>query len=93
MEIQDQQERILWSVSTGNVNPLHKASLKAAGYMCMQEGFVAVSYEYPHGTLWLYDTENSAKTARNQARLHGIRCGSNICRFRWDGGDTLIQDF
>lgn len=84
--------RYLWSVATGDVNPLFKKSRKAAEYMRDQPGFVAIHPASPRGILWLYDSENNAKGARNMARTKGIKCGNNICRFKWDGGNMLIFD-
>lgn len=86
-------KQYLWSVATGNVNPLLKASREAVKYIQTLEGFVAV-HPTPNweGTLWLFDSENNAKGARNLLRAKGVKCGNNICRFSWDGGSVLVFD-
>ena len=86
-------ERYLWSVATGNVNPLMKRSREAVKYIQSLDGFVAVhpTPDY-QGTLWLFDSENNAKGARNLLKAKGVECGKNICRFKWDGGTVLIFD-
>lgn len=84
--------KYLWSVATGNVNPFWKKSRSAAKFLQEQPGFVAVHPADGRGILWLYDSENNAKGARNMARTKGIVCGRNICRFKWDGGSTIIFD-
>ena len=86
-------DRYLWSVATGNVNPIMKRSREAVKYIQTLDGFVAV-HPTPdgRGTLWLFDSENNAKGARNLLRAKGVKCGSNICRFRWDGGAEMIFD-
>ena len=72
----------LYSVATGRLNPLLKASRTAVEYMSNLQGFVGVYADPEHGYLiWLFDTENHAKVARNLAESHGIQCGTNICRF------------
>ena len=83
----------LWSVATGNVNPLMRKSREVAKYIGSLEGFKAV-HPTPEnrGTLWLFDSENHAKAARNLMRSKGIQCGNNICRFKWDGGMVLEFD-
>lgn len=85
-------EKYLYSVATGMVNPFLKRSRRAAEFMAKQEGFVAVHPAGEMGMLWLFDSLNNAKGARNLARAEGITCGKNICRFRWDGGDNLVLD-
>ena len=82
--------KYVWSVATGAVNPFLKKSREAVKFLSQREGFVAV-HPNGNGTLWLYDSQNAAKSARNTAEAKGIKCGRNICRFRWEG-DTLIFD-
>ena len=86
-------KQYLWSVATGNVNPFMKKSREAVKYIQTLEGFVAV-HPTPEnrGTLWMFDSENNAKGARNLMRSKGIQCGNNICRFSWDGGSEMIFD-
>ena len=83
----------LWSVATGKINLFKRKSREAVNYMTKQQGFTAMHIT-PDGqnTLFLYDSENNAKGARNMARTRGIECGTNICRFKWDGGDMLEFD-
>lgn len=85
--------RYVWSVATGYVNPLIKRSRQAVKFLSEQPGFIGV-HPTPDGraTLWFYDTENNAKGARNMARTKGIECGKNICRFRWGDGMELVFD-
>ena len=81
----------LWSVATGNVNPFMKRSREVVKYISGLEGFKAV-HPNSKGTLWLFDSENHAKAARNLLRMKGVQCGNNICRFRWDGAKELVFD-
>lgn len=81
-------KKYVWTVATGNVDPLKKASRKAVELVKGLEGFVAVHSHYPHGTLWLFDSLNNAKGARNQMEAKGIQCGTNICR-GWINGSIL----
>ena len=82
-----------WSVATGKVSPFSKASRKAVEFMSKQEGFKGAKGVDNHGMLWFYDTENNAKGARNMARLKGIKCGNNICRFKvMDDGALEMDD-
>ena len=85
--------KYLWSVATGNVNPLYKASREAVKYVQTLDGFRAV-YPTPNrvGTLWLFDSENNAKGARNLMKSKGIKCGENICRFRQDDNGKFVFD-
>ena len=85
--------KYLWSVATGNIDIFKRASRKAVKYIMALEGFVAVHPTPNHeGTLWMFDSENNAKGARNMMRSKGIQCGTNICRFKWDGGSEMIFD-
>ena len=83
--------RELWSVATGGVNPWKKKSRQAAEFMAKQDGFVAVHPADIYHTLWLYDTENHAKSARNMANSKGIQCGDHICRFEWDEENNVAN--
>lgn len=67
-----------YTVATGNVNPLLKRSREAVKYIKTLEGFVGV-HPTPYGTLWIFDTKNNAKGARNLMEYNGIQCGTNIC--------------
>ena len=70
---------------------MSKRSKEAAEFMTKQDGFVAMSTVIGN-TLFLYDSENNAKGARNMARTKGIVCGNNICRFRIDGESVITFD-
>ena len=74
--------------ATGMVNPFIKASREASEFITSQTGFVAVHPHAPHGVLWVFDSLNNAKSARNMAESKGILCGRNIMLGRIDG-DTL----
>jgi len=56
------------------------------------DGFTAIHLIIPSGILWLYDSLNNAKAAKNIARMQGICCGKNIARFIWDEKDNLEVD-
>ena len=71
-------ERKLWTVATGVVNPLVKESRQAVKFISKLHGFVGV-HPVDGYTVWLFDTENNAKIARNKMRNKGIECGTNIC--------------
>lgn len=81
-----------WAIATGNVNILMKRSRQAAKFMKEQEGFIG-AHIVPdgRGTLWFYDTENHAKSARNLGRAEGIKFGTNICR--WIVGEDGVPEF
>lgn len=72
-------ERKVYTVATGNVNPFMKASRKAMEFMRDQEGMLGIYHGGERGLLWLFDTKNNAKIARNKAKAEGIVCGKNIC--------------
>lgn len=88
-----ENERCLWSVATGGVDPFMEESRQAADYITKLEGFVAAHLAAVDKTLWLFDSKGHAQEAKKKMTKKGIICGTNICRFRWDGGDTLIPDF
>jgi len=86
-----QEGEEMYSVATGVVNNLRKASREAVKVMCTQEGFVATHNVSGYGTLWFYDSENNAKGARNVARSFGIQCGDNICKFVFENGVLVCK--
>lgn len=88
---QGAEGEVLYSVATGVVNNLKKASREAVKVMCMQEGFKASHIVNGVGTLWFYDSENNAKGARNVARSFGIQCGDNICKFVFENGVLVCK--
>lgn len=67
-----------WGVGTGRVSLLHKASREASKYLSEQNGFVGAHILQDGRMLWLYDTENNAKRAKNNAESKGIVCGKHI---------------
>lgn len=70
----------LFSVATGNFNPLKEASRKALDKIATEDKeIVAVYPTYPGGTLLFYETENEAKRARNRLVAWGFPVGNNIC--------------
>ena len=81
----------VWTVATGEVNPWKKKSREAVDYIKTLEGLVAVHPAHGHGTLWLFDSENNAKGAKNLMEHNGIKTGRNICKARIEGG-TLVLD-
>ena len=70
-----------WAIGTGRVSMMRKASRDAAKYITEQDGFVGVHIVPDGRTLWLFDSENSAKVARNNAEAMGIKCGTHIGEF------------
>lgn len=69
----------VYAVGTGNVDPLKRKSRQAVKYCSKLNGLVGVHPHYPDGTLWLFDTENNAKIAKNKMESRGILTGRNIC--------------
>lgn len=78
MESRSMSERKLWTVATGEVDPFKKASRDAVKFISTLHGFVGV-HPLDGYTIWLFDTENNAKIARNKMQGKGIVCGTNIC--------------
>lgn len=70
----------LWGVVTGGVRPWIKESAEAARFISKQEGFVAV-HPMDDKTIWMFDSLNHAKTARNNIEAQGARCGTYISHF------------
>ena len=71
-------ERKCWAIGTGRTSLFLKASRDAAKHMAEQNGFVGVHIVPDGRQLWLYDSENNAKMARNKAEAIGIQCGKQI---------------
>ena len=67
-----------YTVATGHVDPTKRASRKAVKYVSKLKGLFGV-HPCEHGTLWLFESENSAKVARNMMNSKGILTGKNIC--------------
>ena len=89
-EFKGKEGQKVYSVATGHINVLRKASRAACKIMDSQEGFLAI-HPCDRGTLWFYDSLNAAKGARNVARAHGIQCGDNICEFEFKNGSFVLQ--
>lgn len=98
MDRKDKKElpHYMWSVVTGRISLLNKASRQAVAFMTKCEGFCAIQMPDEWHTIFLYDSLNNAKGARNRAEANGIKCGKNICRFRWEpnesGGMIVFDD-
>lgn len=82
-------DKHVWTVSTGNIDPMMKESVEAIRFITCLNGFVAVHPHYPDGTLWLFDSKANAKRARKRMQTQGIVVGRNIGRGRIEG-DTLV---
>lgn len=67
-----------YGIGTGAVNPLYKKSRDAVDFIKGLEGFKGV-HTIPDGrNLWIFDTLNHAKVARNMMESKGIICGKEI---------------
>lgn len=64
----------IYCFGTGKINPLIKASRQAFKYISKQKGFLGAYPFGGRGTLWVFDTENNAKIAKNKAEAKGIVC-------------------
>ena len=73
-----------YSVATGNFDIKKKASREAVKYAGTLEGLVCAIDCYPRGLLWIFDTLNNAKGARNLMNSKGIVTGNNICEVTYD---------
>lgn len=83
----------LYSVATGRILIWKKASRDAVRFIQKQKGFVAIApVDYYGGTLWLFDSLNNAKRARNMMKLKGIGTGDNICRFTYEDGKLVFDE-
>lgn len=83
----------MYSVATGRILIWKKASRDAVRFIQKQKGFVAIApVDYYGGTLWLFDSLNNAKQARNMMKLKGIGTGDNICRFTYEDGKLVFDE-
>lgn len=82
----------LYSISTGKVVIWKKASREASKFISSQPGFKASHVTSYGGTLWLFDSLNNAKSARNMMKLCGIQVGYNICRFTYENGALIFDE-
>lgn len=79
--------RRVYSVAIGNLLPV--VSDNAVKMIKKLEGFVALTPQYPHGTLLYFGTLADARRGRNILAGKGIVCGVNICTF--DLSDDMQQ--
>ena len=97
----------LYSVATGRILIWEKASRDAVRFIQKQKGFVAIApvdyygergfvaiapVDYYGGMLWLFDSLNNAKRARNMMKLKGIGTGNNICRFTYENKQLVFDE-
>lgn len=77
----NEDEIEVWTVSIPVITflPIFKKFRKDTKYIATLEGFIGFHEIFPQGTLCLFESENTAKGARNLMRLHDIKVGSNIC--------------
>ena len=82
-------KQIVYTITTGNINPFMSRSRAVVDFIKQQEGFIGVHPHYPDGTLWVFDTLNNAKIARNRIKGQGGIAGKNIMEAELIN-DTLI---
>lgn len=70
----------LYSIATGMIDITRSSSRAAAEFIKSCEGFVAVHIT-TRGILWLFDSLNNAKIARNKCEGEGMTVGKNIALF------------
>lgn len=79
----------LYSIATGMIDITRSSSRAAAEYITSCEGFIAVHIT-TRGILWLFDSLNNAKIARNRCEGEGITVGKNIALFTADEKGQLF---
>ena len=79
----------LYSIATGRIDITRSSSWAAVEYIKNCEGFVAVHIT-TKGTLWLFDSLNNAKIARNKCEGKGMTVGKNIALFTADEKGQLF---
>ena len=79
----------LYSIATGMIDITRSSSRAAAEYITSCEGFVAVHIT-TKGVLWLFDSLNNAKIARNKCEGEGMTVGKNIALFTVDEKGQLF---
>ena len=67
-----------YCIGTGSVDPFKNASREAAEFIKSQEGFLGVHIIPDKRILWVFDTLNNAKRAKNNIESKGIHCGKGI---------------
>lgn len=83
----------LYSVATGNIEPLNTASTEAVRFIKGLPGMVGVYPESERGMLWMFDSLGHAESAKEKMTEKGIVTGKNICKFkmRKDGAAEFIS--
>ncbi len=89
-DIKELDGKVVYAVATGRIRLYMKASREAAMFITGLEGFLAV-FPFDKGTLWLFDSKNNAKMARNMMATRGIRFGKHISKGHFEG-NSLIMD-
>lgn len=79
----------LYSIATGMIDITRSSSRAAAEFIKSCEGFVAVHIT-TKGVLWLFDSLNNAKIARNKCEGEGMTVGKNIALFTVDEKGQLF---
>lgn len=79
----------LYSIATGMIDITRGSSRAAAEFIKSCEGFVAVHIT-ARGVLWLFDSLNNAKIARNKCEGEGMTVGKNIALFTADEKGQLF---
>lgn len=79
----------LYSIATGMIDITRSSSRAAAEFIKSCEGFVAVHIT-TKGFLWLFDSLNNAKIARNKCESEGMTVGKNIALFTADEKGQLF---
>ena len=79
----------LYSIATGMIDITRRSSRAAAEFIKSCEGFVAVHIT-TKGILWLFDSLNNAKIARNRCEGEGMTVGKNIALFTVDEKGQLF---
>ena len=83
----------LYSVATGNIEPLNTASTEAVRFIKGLPGMVGVYPGSERGMLWMFDSLGHAESAKEKMTEKGIVTGKNICKFkmRKDGAAEFIS--
>jgi hypothetical protein len=79
----------LYSIATGMIDITRSSSQVAAEYIPSCEGFIA-AHITTKGVLWLFDSLNNAKIARNKCEGEGMTVGKNIALFTADEKGQLF---
>lgn len=87
----NEEKNYLYSVSTGFVKPGSPEADSLLAFARGQGGLESVHVR-DEGILWLYDSLNNAKVARNIIEASGTKCGANICRFKINGRELVYED-